>query len=380
MRLRVTLHETSRLQTFGNDEHATPCAPIDSPDFWRAVVDSVPDLLMLVDRDGTLLYLNRAPTGTNLEECLGRNALEFVPAETRDELHASLQEIFLGAAPRMREQRGVHPDGTERWYATHTGGVRLKNETAAAVVVARDVTERRLIEGRASDWQKTDALGQLAAGIIHDFNNVLAIVGTAAQLIADRTRSDSVATADVETILSEARRGAALTRQLLAFARRQPLAIQEVDLNAVVGEVTTIVRQVLDEGIALFGHLAPASRLVRGNRSQLEQVVMNLVLNARDAIAGSGTIIVATVAERSGMRLIVSDTGCGIPDETRARIFDPFFTTKSGTGGTGLGLWTVRSIVRNLGGTIDVYSVPGEGTTVDILLPAAPAPGDKPAP
>jgi len=353
---------------------ATSHAPVDSPHFWRAVADSVPDMLLLVDPAGTLLYVNRPPEGTRREELLGRNALDFVPTESRDELQQSLHEIFGGAPPRLREQRGVHPDGTERWYTTHTGGVHLDEGVAAAIVVARDVTERRRLEQRACEWQKMDALGQFTAGIVHDFNNVLAIVRVAAQLIAQDTRPDSAARADAETILAEATRGAGLTRQLLAFTRRQPLAVQEVDLNGVIRDVAAILRQVLDDDVTITECLDPDGAPVCANRSQLEQVVMNLVLNARDAIGGTGTITLATVGGTTTARLRVTDTGSGMTPETRARIFEPFFTTKSRTGGTGLGLWTVHAIVSNAGGSIDVHSAPGAGTTFDVSLPASPVP------
>ncbi len=364
------------MRSAGSGLTATTRSPLDSPDFWRAVADSVPDMLLLVDREGTLLYVNHAREGTCVEDVVGQSALDYVPADSRDELRGSLREIFEGAPARLREQRGVHADGTERWYATHCGGVRLNAEVVAAIVVARDVTEQRQVAERTRNWQKLEALGQLSAGLVHDFNNVLAIVGMAAQLIAERTHDDPTERADVETILTEARRGAALTRQLLAFARHQPPSVGEVDLNDVVRDVAAMVRNVVHGRITLLEQLHPAGAVVRGDRTQLDQVVMNLVLNARDATEPGGTISLMTAVVPCGVRLLVSDTGSGMTDETREHIFEPFFTTKDKAGGTGLGLSTVHAIVSRAGGTIEVCSVPTLGTTFVVTLPPATAPGE----
>jgi PAS domain S-box-containing protein len=357
------------MRSAGPVQSATSRLGVESPEFWRAVADSVPDLVLLVDPAGTLLYVNRAPYGARVEDVIGRSALDFVASESRDELRRSLGEIFLGAAPRMREQRAMHPDGLERWYSTHTAPVRMSDGIVAAVVVARDVTERHRLEERARDWQKMDALGQLAAGIVHDFNNVLAIVGMAAQLITDRAVSPDCARADAETILSEIKRGGALARQLLAFTRRQAPATNDLDLNSVARDVATILRRVIGPRITIAEDLEPEGATLHANRSQMEQIMMNLMLNARDAIADQGEIAVWTRRDESSVRLRVADTGCGMTEETRQRLFEPFFTTKSRTGGTGLGLWTVHSIVTSAGGVIEVSSTPSVGTMFEITFP-----------
>jgi signal transduction histidine kinase len=297
---------------------------------------------------------------------VGRSALDYVPPSCRDAVRGTLDNIFEGGAPQVREQRGVHSDGTERWYATHTAAVRVKADIVAAVVVARDVTAQRRLAERGWDWQRLDTLGQLTAGIVHDFNGVLSIVGGTAQVLADQV-PEGTAREDVATILAEVRRGSALTRQLLEFLHRQPPVVEELDLNLVVGGVVAVVRRLVDGGITIVGNHDPAGVVVRANRSQLEQVVMNLVLNARDAVGVNGSIALMTTTVASGGRLLVSDTGGGMSDETRARIFEPFFTTKGG--GTGLGLATVHAIVTSAGGMIDVFSVPGLGTTFVVTLP-----------
>jgi signal transduction histidine kinase len=245
----------------------------------------------------------------------------------------------------------------------------VNNEVVAAIVVARDVTGQRRLAQRAWDRQRVDALGPLAAGIVHDFNNLLAIVGAAAQSLADETPDDSAARGDVETIVAEVRRGAALTRQLLAYLHHEPQAVSHVDLNLVVRDVAAIVRRFVHGRVTIIEGLDPARVFVRADRSQLEQVVMNLVLNARDAVGEEGSIALMTTRVAAGGRLLVSDTGGGMTKETREHVFEPFFTTKEQTGGTGLGLSTVHAIVTAAGGTVDVFSVPGLGSTFVVTLP-----------
>ena len=349
----------------------TPHAPLDSPDFWRAVADGLSCLLLLVDRQGTVLHANRWPDAHRVADLAGHSAYDLVPPESRGGLRAALPGIFDGAPPSTRQERGVNSDGTDRWTAVNVWGVRMQAGVVAAGVVVRDVTEQHRLVERARDWQGVDAFGQLSAGIVHDFNNVLAIVGAAAQLVADETRDHAATRADVETILFEVRRGLGLTRQLLALARRQPPFLGEVDLNEVVREAAALVRHVVRGSIEIVESLEPGGAIVHGDRSQLEQVVMNLVLNARDATPAGGTISLMTTRVAAGIRLLVSDTGSGICEETRAHLFEPFFTTRAKTGGTGLGLWTVQTIVNRARGTIDVFSQPGLGTTFVVTLPPA---------
>ena len=345
---------------------------VEPADFWRAVADSVADLMLLVDEDGTILYANQSLPESPAAAVVGRSAFDFVPHECRDELRRSLGNVFRGAGPSMREQRTVHADGRERWYSTHTAPLRVEARVVAAVVIAREVSGRYRAEPIDHDSQRMDTLGQLAAGIVHDFNNVLAIVGTAAQLIAEESVSPECARADAETILAEITRGRALTRQLLAFTRGHSPHARDVDLNAVVREVATILRRVMGTRIQIIEDLAPDGAWLHANRSQMEQVVMNLLLNARDAISGNGAVTVSTRADEASVRLCVTDTGSGMTDDIRRRLFEPFFTTKTRTGGSGLGLWTVHSIVSSTGGVINVTSTPGAGTTFELCFPARP--------
>ena len=469
-------------------------------DLWRSLADAIPDMLLLVDRRGEILYINHVPTGVALSQVVGRSALNYVPRESRAELQDSLRQIFATGGTRWREQRVIHPDGTERWYTMHTGPVLLEDEVSAAIIIARDITDskrgqfalaeseakyrtlveyapeaivvfdidacsfvevnqnactlfglgrealletnpialspltqldgrpsdeaawdylnaalagevpcfewlhrtsvgatiqcevrlvkmpsvdRRLVRGSVTDvtprrrleqqirqWQKMDALGQLAGGIAHDFNNVLTMVLASADMLAC-SLTDEDQRADARAIVMAAKKGAALTSHLLLFARRQTAAVDHVlDLNDVVREIATIINRVLGENITLLLELDPGGAPARIDRSEAEQIAMNLLLNARDAIEGPGTIQVTTARGHGGRHfslLRVRDTGTGIEPEVKLRMFEPFFTTKAEKG-SGLGLSTVYGIVSQAGGTLEVDSMVGFGTTIDVML------------
>ena len=481
-----------------------PSDPLDSLELWRPFADTVPDMLLLVSRDGTVRYINHPPPGVARAALLGTSAFDLAPAGARGELRAALESIFRGAAGRVRVQQALHPDGTERWYELHSGPVIVNREVAAAIIVARDVTEtrraeaalaesearfrtlvehapeaivvldvdrgtfvdanqnacdlfgvsleqltrtdpvslsppiqldgqsshaaackhieaalagevptfewvhrtrfgrdvrcevrlvllpsahrrlvrgsiidvteRRRLEERLSEAGKMDALGQLAAGIAHDFNNMLAVVASSAQMILHDTEASHEIRVEADAVLEACRRGSALTSQLLTFARRERLPARQLDLNDVVRDIASLVSRVIDRRITLETKLDPNGARVCLNKSQLEQVIMNLVLNARDAQGGGhGTITISTRARLSTTSLRIADTGAGMVDEVRRRVFEPFFTTKSGSGGTGLGLSTVYAIVTKAGGSIEVESTPGLGSAFEILFPNGPA-------
>jgi two-component system cell cycle sensor histidine kinase/response regulator CckA len=216
-----------------------------------------------------------------------------------------------------------------------------------------------------------DALGQLAAGIAHDFNNVLTVVGTAAQSIEAWPALPDDLAEDVRAIREETARGAALASQLLAYSRHQTLPPESLSLNDVVHSIAFALRRVIPPRIEVIEELEAGPAIVSMHRSQADQILMNLVLNARDAISGNGTITIATEYAGSGTVLLrVADTGSGMHEEVRRRSLEPFFSTKPAGKGTGLGLSTVNTIVKNAGGQVTVESVPGKGTTVSVRLPA----------
>ena len=349
--------------------------PSDAPGLWLSVVESVPDLLLLVDRDGGILYMNRLPTGVIPEQVSGSSVFDFVAAESLPELRQSLRQIFMGGEARARVLPGRHPDGSIRWYAIHTGPVNHDSRVICATIVARDVTRQRLLEEHVQQKQKLEALGQLSGGIAHDFNNILAVVSASAELLLDGLSLSPDSKEDVAALRDAIRRGGALTQQLLTFARPHPVQPERLDLNAVVKDEAAMLGPLLGSKHRLILGLDPSGAPVRCDRTQLEQVLMNLVLNACDAMADGGGITITTrrLKDSRGpvVRLRVQDTGVGMDEATQLRAFEPFFTTKPPGKGTGLGLSTVHMIVTQAGGSVQVASKVGAGSTFDVALPDA---------
>jgi two-component system, cell cycle sensor histidine kinase and response regulator CckA len=352
---------------------SVPAAPLSkdqfkpSPDFWLAFTESLPDMVLLVDRSGTIIYINHVPCGLSIDYVIGSSAFDYTPPESRDDLRQSLAEIFGGAPARMHVQRGLTADGTTRWYSIQTGPVKVESRVAAAVIVARDVTEQREAELQLREWQKMDALGKLAGGIAHDFNNVLMVIGSTAQLV-ELEASEQQTRDDAGSILREVNRGTALTSQLLNFAGRHTQEYSIVNLNEVIHDIVQAMRRVMDKRVSLEERLSEQPLCVTVSRSQLEQIIMNLLINARDAIEGTGRIRIETEHRPSHVRLCVSDNGSGMSEEVRSRATKPFFTTKKSTGGTGLGLSVVNGIVTEACGSMEIESALGEGTTVDVVF------------
>jgi PAS domain S-box-containing protein len=253
--------------------------------------------------------------------------------------------------------------------------------------------ERGALEEQLNQMRRLDSVGQLAGGIAHDFNNILGVILNSAAFVAEDLDEDSPLAEDVEEIRRSAQRAAALTRQLLIFSRRDVMHPQSLDLNEVVSDLERLLWRVLGEHVLLETRFAAGLRAVMADPGQLEQVLVNLVVNARDAMPGGGRLIIETSnvdldAEYAAMhppatvgphvRLSVSDTGAGMDPEVVARAFEPFFTTKPKGEGTGLGLATVYGIVADAGGNVQIYSEPQLGTTIKVQLPATTAaPGTK---
>ncbi|HEX8850621.1 MAG TPA: ATP-binding protein [Gemmatimonadaceae bacterium] len=319
-----------------------------------------------------------------------------VHPDDRESFYASGTAAVAALAPWHWEGRAILPDGEEKWIQA---GARQERQPDGSILcdgLLMDITERRLLEDQLRQAQKMEAVGQLAGGIAHDFNNILtAITGFSELLLADTPPEDERRDSITE-IRHGADRAAALTRQLLAFSRRQMLQPRLLDLNQTVRGVEAMLRRLIVEDITLILALDPRIGWVRADPGQLEQVLVNLVVNARDAMPRGGSLTIETsnvdlaVAERSAerrvtippgsyVRIAVSDTGVGIDERTRTRIFEPFFTTKEPGKGTGLGLSTVYGIVKQSGGYIWVYSEPDAGTTFKIYLPRVAAEaGERP--
>jgi signal transduction histidine kinase len=251
--------------------------------------------------------------------------------------------------------------------------VALDLEGGLGVSLVEDVTGRRELEDQLRQSQKMESIGKLAGGIAHDFNNLMtAVIGYSDLLLKQSGVADD-GREKVEAIRDSAIRASDLTRQLLAFSRRQILQMQDIDLRDVVERMDTLLRRLIGEDVRLETRFGSEPVIVRADQTQLEQVVMNLVVNARDAMPDGGTLTVTVLSDGESAVLSVVDNGSGMDAETRSRIFEPFFTTKPLAEASGLGLSTVHGIVGQSGGTVHVESEPGEGAAFTIRLPAARA-------
>ncbi|GEM_PF-2960594 len=284
------------------------------------------------------------------------------------------RDLITGDAPEGREYRIRRPDGESRWLFT-TGELYRKEDGSPERLlgIVADVTARHELELQFQHAQRMEGLGRLAGGIAHDFNNLLTAIIGYANLAASELPQGSAVRTDLASILDAAGRAADLTRQLLAFARRQPVEPKLVDLTEKISSMDRLLRRVLEAGVDLLIDIPGGPLAVMIDPAQLEQVIMNLSVNARDAMPGGGRLTLRAFPDpaRDVVVLEVEDTGTGMDETTQALIFEPFFTTKAPGEGTGLGLPMCYGVIRQAGGTITVKSQPGHGTTFRIELPVA---------
>jgi PAS domain S-box-containing protein len=376
---------------------------------YRAIVETASDGVWMVDDVDRTSFVNRAMAemlGYEVHEMLGRRAVEFMAADFNPVGRRALDRRRQGISERY-EMKFQRKDGSEVWV--EMSATPLMDESgryAGAVSMAADMTvrreaqlEREQLEVRLQQSQRLETVGQLAGGIAHDFNNLLAVILNYAYFIREQLPPDGSVRQDMEEIRHAAERASELTHRLLVFSRREPVLPEVLDLNAVVRDMERLLRRTLAERVSLDVALAPGEPLVEADAAQLEQVVLNLVMNARDAMPEGGTIRIETsrteLGERRGSRvagpppgeyvvLSVRDEGAGMEQEVAARAFEPFFTTKPKGEGTGLGLATVYGTVTHAGGGAEIASEPGKGTTVQVYLPAVaerrPQPDERPAP
>ena len=308
-------------------------------------------------------------------EVVGRTDDDLAPAPEEAETgREGDRQVIDGGEPLLNaEETRTLPDGTKAAFLTSR--VPLRDGTGRVVGVLgvyQDVTERKRLEAQFRQAQKMEAIGRLAGGIAHDFNNLLTIISGNVHLIQHLPPGDPEFPQLLDDIRDAADRAAALTRQLLTFSRKQPTRPVVLDLSEVVSGLASMLRRLIGERIAVRTQLAPHPVRVRIDRGQLEQVLMNLAVNAKDAMPDGGTLTIGT-AEVTGPgrlgRLAITDTGVGMTDEVKRHLFEPFFTTKDVGKGTGLGLATVYGIVEQAGGAIEVESAPGAGSTFTVRFP-----------
>jgi two-component system, cell cycle sensor histidine kinase and response regulator CckA len=351
----------------------------------RLHVERLPLAYVLLDADFRVAEWNPAAErlfGFSRGEALGRSPFEFmVPPKARAQVESVLRRGREGDMA-AHGVNAVRTKGGEiitcEWFNTPLWGE--DGRFAGHLGLAQDVTERLRLEEQFLQAQKMEAVGRLAGGVAHDFNNLLTVInGSAAVLLRD-LGGQAPAADSAQTILKASERAAGLTRQLLAFSRKQIVAPRVLDLNAVVADAEAMLRRLIGEDVVLATDLQPGLRAIRADPTHLGQVLLNLAVNARDAMPAGGRLSVATRDCEQYVLLAVADTGCGMTEEVRRHLFEPFFTTKGPGQGTGLGLSTVYGIVKQAGGHIEVESQPGMGTTVRVYWPRseeAPAEGKR---
>jgi PAS domain S-box-containing protein len=356
-------------------------------DFLQSITEHSPDAIITTDGGGRVTYFSRgaaAMFGCRAEEMIGETVANLYPGGL-DEARAVKRRLAEEGPLRNYETGFLAKDG--RRIEVSASIAMLRDAAGAAVGtlgLLKDIGERRHLEEQLRQSQKMDAIGRLAGGIAHDFNNLLTVITGRAQLIISRLRPEEPIHRDATLVRTTADRAAALTQQLLAFSRKQVLQPQVLDLNTVVTGMEPMLGRLIGEDIDLA--VIPAAGLgrVKADPSQIEQVIVNLVVNARDAMPEGGRLTVETsdveldaayaschfsVPAGAYVMLAVTDTGLGMDEQTRSRVFEPFFTTKDPGKGTGLGLATVYGIVKQSGGDIQLYSECGRGTSFKIYLP-----------
>ncbi len=359
--------------------------------FLRQVIDANPSLIFVKDWDGKFTLVNQAVAdiyGNTVEGLIGKGDADFNP--NQDEVEHFLRddrEAMASGHPKFIPEERVTDarTGAARWFQTvKIPLVGVDGSARQVVGVSTEITHRKQLEAQLLQAQKMEAIGRLAGGIAHDFNNLLTAMLGSTDLLLELLGPAHPGREDAAAVRQAALRAADLTRQLLAFSRQQVLAPRVLDLNALVLEVERMLERLIGEDVDVRHMLAPDLGLVRADPGQLEQVIMNLAVNARDAMPRGGRLTIETgnVEVPSGaapaqipigpgpyVRLAVRDTGTGMDAGTKARVFEPFFTTKPKGKGTGLGLAMVYGIVKQSGGYIWVESEPGRGATFTIWLP-----------
>ena len=373
---------------------------------YRGIVETTSEGVVLLDEAGVVEYANAqfaALVGCTPREVRGRAFTDLVLPQYRERLAGGLAGVREHGTQRLeaelsrRGQPGAHGPA-QRVYAQIALTARAESDTGpgdeppagapatrgGALAMVADVTERRNAETQLRQAQRLDAVGQLAGGVAHDFNNLLTVIDGYATILLSEVAGP--ARRDVTAIREAAARASALTRQLLAFARTQQAQPEAVDLDELVVGIEDMLRRLIREDIQITVRAGSQGATVWADRGQLEQVLMNLAVNSRDAMPDGGRLTISTrrgpgpLADGAGelVTIAVSDTGAGIPEDIQPRIFEPFFTTKEPGQGTGLGLSTVYGIVSQAGGQVVVDSAPGRGTEILVHLPtteAAPRPG-----
>ena len=368
----------------------------------RALMDGVTDRIYFKDLQGRFIRVNQAVADlfglSDPTEAIGRTDFDFFTGEHAEQAFADEQQVIETGRPVVaKDERETWPDGNETWVSTTKMPLRdERGNVVGTFGISRDITERyrarkeqERLEAQLLQAQKMEATGRLAGGVAHDFRNQLTVIRGYSDILLRQLARDDPSRGPIEEIRAAAERSATLTSQLLAFSRKQILSPCVLDIGDILRDVEDPIKRMLGEDICVSVVLSHDGTHVLVDRTQVEQALINLAVNARDAMPGGGRLIIETatvtldddyvkghVGAQPGphVMLAVSDSGTGMDAETLGQIFEPFFTTKGKGKGTGLGLSMVYGFVKQSGGTVYVYSEPGRGTTFKIYLPRAEAP------
>jgi PAS domain S-box-containing protein len=378
-----------------SDRHRAENALFEAENKFRTLIEQVAAISYIAElgMEGQWLYVSpqiEKIFGYTPDEWLGMSTawLKRIPVEDHPLIEAA-EEAASRGEPYQLEYRVIRKDGNIVWVSDTAVVVEGSDSHPIMEGLILDITERKVLETQLQRSHRMEAVGRLAGGIAHDFNNLLTIIKGYAELASNRSEITPALNADIQQIGNASERASTLVRQLLAFSRKQVMQPRAIDLNTIVLGLDSLLRRLMSEDIEMLTHCEDIVGTVRADPAQIEQVIMNLVVNARDAMPQGGRLTIetanveldaiyardhVTVRPGSYVMLAVSDTGIGMNQETQSHIFEPFFTTKGSGHGTGLGLSTVYGIVKQSGGYIWVYSEPGQGTSFKVYLPAVDSP------
>jgi PAS domain S-box-containing protein len=350
-------------------------------------VEQCPIAIVITDADGRTQYANpkfNEASGHTLEECLEKDMRVLREGHPDEESYQRFMETVKAGHEWQGELARAGPGGKKVWESVQVSCIRnAAGEITNLLCLREDVTERRRLEEELRQSQKMESLGEIAGGIAHDFNNLLAVINGYAELTTLHPNDPALFQKSLREIKRASQRATGLVRQILTFSRKAQVHFAPVDANQLIRDLTALLSETFPRKVAFNISLLDGLPMLLADQNQLQQVALNLFVNARDAMPNGGTISVSTsivrgqsLAQKGAERdksyvcLQVSDTGMGMPPEVKARIFEPFYTTKLGSGGTGLGLAVVYGIIASHHGFIEVESTPGQGSTFKILLPS----------
>ena len=367
-----------------------------SQERFAGILNAADDAIISIDQDLKILLFNPAAErifGWKAAEVIGRPFITLIPERLHEKHLQTVAELWDADPDRLRARQrlaltALRANGEEFPSEVSVSRFEIDGETIFTAIL-RDVTEKKRLEAQILHSQKMEAVGRLTGGVAHDFNNLLQVIIGYTCLAQEMTDDEHPIRRHLDEVRAAGERAVELTSQLLAFSRRQVLRKTDIDLNLLIGNLMKMLKRLIGEDIEMEFRPADALGMIHADPTQIEQILMNLAINSRDAMPDGGRFTIETqsvyldhefcerhvwVTEGQYVQLTVSDTGCGMDEATQARAFEPFFTTKSEGQGTGLGLATVYGIVKQHGGSIHLYSEPGQGTTFRINLPTVESP------